>query len=101
MRTLLVVVGAGASVDFGMPSVAEVGRILSRAAQNRFPLAAEPDTNLYDRVAGEIEAYWASFSKPSLARRPHFRKRALRPAGPRVSLSTRRHHLAPWSTGFA
>jgi hypothetical protein len=72
MRKLLVVVGAGASIDFGMPSVAEVGRILSGAAQKRFPLAHDPSTNLYDSVAGEIEAYWASFSKPALTRRPHF-----------------------------
>lgn len=35
---LLVVVGAGASIDFGMPSVEGVADLLSEAAQDRYPL---------------------------------------------------------------
>ncbi len=69
---MLLVVGAGASVDFGMPSVAKVGEILSLMAQQRFPLQSDSSTNLYDRVAQEIESYWATVSKPGLARKPHF-----------------------------
>lgn len=71
-KKLLVVVGAGASVDFGMPSVAKVGEILSMMAHQRFPLLSDPGANLYDHAAQEIESYWATVSKPSLARKPHF-----------------------------
>ena len=71
-RKLLIVVGAGASIDFGMPSVADIGEILSAMAQERFPLLKDSKTNLYDYVAYEIEEYWSNTSKPSLARKPHF-----------------------------
>lgn len=37
-KKLLVIAGAGASLDFGMPSVAEVNNILLKSAQNDFNL---------------------------------------------------------------
>jgi hypothetical protein len=68
----LVVAGAGVSVDFGMPSVAEVGNILSSKAQQHFALVSDPSTNLYDVVAQKVTSYWATVSKPYLAHAPHF-----------------------------
>jgi hypothetical protein len=46
-RKLLVVVGAGASIEFGMPSVDGVGDILSDAAQQQYPLFTDAASNLY------------------------------------------------------
>ena len=46
-RRLMVVVGAGASIDFGMPSVNGVAKILLSAAQERYPLFENSATNLY------------------------------------------------------
>jgi hypothetical protein len=57
---LLVVVGAGASIDFGMPSVAGVADLLSEAAQDRYPLFENPETNLYRHIEITIANYWRS-----------------------------------------
>jgi hypothetical protein len=55
---LLVVVGAGASIDFGMPSVTGVADLLSEAAQDRYPLFENPETNLYKHMESTIADYW-------------------------------------------
>jgi hypothetical protein len=55
---LLVVVGAGASIDFGMPSVGGVADLLSEAAQDRYPLFGKPETNLYKHMESTIADYW-------------------------------------------
>jgi hypothetical protein len=55
---LLVVVGAGASIDFGMPSVQGVAEILSAVAQERYPLFADKGTNLYKYVEMTIADKW-------------------------------------------
>lgn len=61
-RKLLVLAGAGASVDFGMPSVSAVGELLSRAASPYFSLSANPGANLYDFIKDELSAYWSRTS---------------------------------------
>jgi hypothetical protein len=55
---LLVVVGAGASIDFGMPSVGGVAELLAEAAQDRYPLLERPETNLYKHIENTIANYW-------------------------------------------
>jgi hypothetical protein len=58
LRKLLVVVGAGASIDFGMPSVKDVAGILSEAAQERYPLFADAASNLYKYFERTLIADW-------------------------------------------
>jgi hypothetical protein len=71
-KKLLVVVGAGASIDFGMPSVSGVGEILSMAAQERYPLFADERTNLYQYLENTITTDWAANVPQHLQRTPNF-----------------------------
>jgi len=49
-----VVAGAGASVEFGMPSVKELGTLLKDETQKLFPLADDLSRNLYAYVIDEV-----------------------------------------------
>jgi len=49
-KKLLLVVGSGASVEFGMPSVAGVRGIINAEAQKWYPLADASSTNLYEYI---------------------------------------------------
>jgi hypothetical protein len=69
-RKLLVVVGAGASIDFGMPSVNGVADILSAAAQDRYPLLADSSTSLYKYFENTVLADWQAKVPPHLQRTP-------------------------------
>jgi len=53
-----VVAGAGSSLEFGMPSVREVGELLRKGAQESFALAETPDENLYGHLCDKIAHYW-------------------------------------------
>ena len=57
-KKLLVVVGAGASIDFGMPSVKQAGDIINDEAQKWFPLANHPHTNLYKHIEERVTLHW-------------------------------------------
>ncbi|GJD32713.1 hypothetical protein PMNALOAF_3990 [Methylobacterium adhaesivum] len=65
-RKLLIVVGAGASLDFGLPSVSDVDRILDARAAALYPLASDPTSNLYRYCRNEIDAYYKASPKPAL-----------------------------------
>src|ERR1700733_5585115 len=71
-RKLLVVVGAGASIDWGMPSVNAVTDILSAAAQERYPLFTDPNTNLYRYFETTIAADWQAEDPRHLQTAPNF-----------------------------
>ena len=71
-RKLLFVVGAGASVDFDMPSVAGVRAIINSAIQKRYPLLYEPSTNLYECIEDRIRLYWNLSVPCHLRREPNF-----------------------------
>jgi hypothetical protein len=71
-KKLLVIAGAGASIEFGMPSVKDVGDLLIQEAQMRFPLANDPRRNLYSWLVDEVTAYWGTVAKPSLGKAPNF-----------------------------
>ena len=72
MKKLLIIAGAGASIEFGMPSVNSIGELLTQEAQKRFPLANEPTRNLYSWLVDEITTYWGAVTKPALAKTPNF-----------------------------
>jgi hypothetical protein len=71
-KKLLLVVGAGASVEFGIPSVAAVRGIISSAIQTRYPLLHAPATNLYEHIEETVSRYWTHFVPVHLRRPPYF-----------------------------
>jgi hypothetical protein len=71
-RRLMVVVGAGASIDFGMPSVNGVAKILLSAAQERYPLFENAATNLYKYFENTLIADWQAKVPRHLQRTPTF-----------------------------
>ncbi|MDI4665028.1 SIR2 family protein [Xanthobacter autotrophicus] len=71
-RKLLIVVGAGASIDFGMPSVPVVGDLLRTAAQSEFSLRADRTSNLYRYIEQQIAEYWRAHVPPHLGKTPQF-----------------------------
>jgi SIR2-like domain len=70
-KRLLMVVGSGASIDFGLPTVGEVGKIASDGVQSQYPLADVPASNLYQYIEERIQGYWKA-SLPMPPREPHF-----------------------------
>jgi SIR2-like domain len=71
-KKLLLVVGAGASVKFDIPSVAAIRGIISSAIQTRYPLLHAPATNLYEHIEETVSRYWTHFVPAHLRRPPHF-----------------------------
>jgi hypothetical protein len=71
-KRLLIVMGAGASLDFGLPSVASVAEILSVFAQERYPLLREPGTNLYKYLQQTVAVYWRELLGGREVRTPNF-----------------------------
>lgn len=71
-KKLLIVVGAGASIEFGLPSVARVDAILDRCASDQYPLADQPGCNLYRYCREAIDAYYSEAPKPGLRKWANF-----------------------------
>lgn len=59
-RKLLIVAGAGATIEFGMPSVAGVDSILIEHSLKWFPLADDLDKNLYSYLKEGLDKYFRS-----------------------------------------
>jgi hypothetical protein len=72
MKKLLVVAGAGSSINFGMPSGNGVHEFLLRTAGTYFPLAADPSRNLYGFLFDKIKKYWAANTNARLGKEPNF-----------------------------
>lgn len=71
-KKLLITVGAGASLDFGLPSVREVDSIFDSCAGHIFPLVSDPTSNLYRHCRNAIETYYETASKPALRKWVNF-----------------------------
>lgn len=71
-KKLLVVAGAGGSLDFGMPSVVKVHEILDRAAQSEYPLLSDSEENLYSWVYRQILHYWRDVIPRGSEKTPNF-----------------------------
>lgn len=56
-KKLLVVVGAGASIDFGMPKVDKVDELFEKWALEMMPLEEEPQKSLYTWVKEKYREY--------------------------------------------
>ena len=70
-KKLLITVGAGASIDFGLPSVSAVDTLFDSCAAQSHPLAGNSTSNLYRHCRDAIDAYY-SFAKPSLRKWANF-----------------------------
>lgn len=57
MKKLLIVAGAGASLDFGMPSVADISVLLRNKAKEFYPLTSNADNSLYTWVEKKLKSY--------------------------------------------
>lgn len=71
-KKLLITVGAGASIDFGLPSVDEIDNLFDTCASKSHPLAKDPHSNLYRYCRNSIDHYYGYSSKPMLRKRANF-----------------------------
>jgi hypothetical protein len=71
-KKLLVLTGAGASMDFGMPSVANVNKILADATRERFPLLFDQPRGLFDYFEEQLAQHWRDRGLLSAGERPTF-----------------------------
>lgn len=71
-KKLLITVGAGASVEFELPSVSDVDKLFDTHAANNYPLAHNRTLNLYGFIRDAIDAYYAKNSKLALRKWTNF-----------------------------
>lgn len=71
-KKLLITVGAGASVDFGIPSVTQIDAVLDACAGGLYPLSSDPVSNLYRYCRDSIQAYYGKAPKPALRKWANF-----------------------------
>jgi len=71
-KKLLITVGAGASIDFGLPSVKDVDTLFDAYAGRQFPLESDPASNLYRFCRDAINNYYGATSKPALRKWANF-----------------------------
>jgi len=70
-KKLLITVGAGAAIDFRLPSVSAVDALFDKRAALSHPLADNPESNLYRYCRDAIDAYYGS-AKPFLRKWANF-----------------------------
>lgn len=71
-KKLMVVVGAGASIELGMPSVGEVDQLFSEWAKNGYSLANDPDKTLYCYIRDEVNRHYKLSPKEGLRKETNF-----------------------------
>jgi NAD-dependent SIR2 family protein deacetylase len=71
-KKLLITVGAGASVDFDMPSVSGVDELFDQVAGKTYPLIGDQTSNLYRYCRDVINLYYGGSSKPKLRKWANF-----------------------------
>lgn len=71
-KKLLVVVGAGASVEMGMPSVNDIHTLFVDYANSHFPLASNNGSNIYSYFDQEIEKYKSNHFEDHLRKPNNF-----------------------------
>jgi len=71
-KKLLITVGAGASVDFGLPSVTQLDTVLDACAMGLYPLSSDPASNLYRHCRDAIQTYYGKAPKPALRKWVNF-----------------------------
>lgn len=71
-KKLMVVVGAGASIELGMPSVNEIDSLFSDWAKERYQLINDEDKTLYCYIKDEVNHYYKLNPKQNLQKETNF-----------------------------
>lgn len=71
-KKLMVVVGVGASVELGMPSVKCIDELMCKWAREDFPLADDSNQSLYSYIRDQINDYYSLHPKSGLRRETNF-----------------------------
>jgi hypothetical protein len=71
-KKLMVVLGAGASVELGMPSVTEIDRLFHDWAIRDFTLTSDDAQNLYDYIRDRTISYYGRNPRPGLVKQTNF-----------------------------
>lgn len=71
-KKLLVLAGAGASVDLGMPATQQIHDLFQSWAQYEFPLAEKCESNLYSYITEQITEYYNKNQKDGLRKKVNF-----------------------------
>ncbi|MDE1712021.1 SIR2 family protein (plasmid) [Chromobacterium amazonense] len=71
-KKLLITVGAGASLDFGLPSVSAIDTFFDCCASKSHPLAKDPNSNLYRHCRDAINAYYGGAPRSGLRKWVNF-----------------------------
>ena len=71
-KKLMAVVGAGASVELGMPSVKCIDELMCKWAREDFPLAYDSNQSLYSYIRDQINEYYSRHPKSGLRRETNF-----------------------------
>ena len=71
-KKLMVVVGAGASIDLGMPSVNEVDCLFSEWAKEDYQLANDENKTLYCHIRDEVNRHYKANPKKGLQKETNF-----------------------------
>lgn len=71
-KKLMVVVGAGASVELGMPSVKCIDELMCKWAREHFPLAYDGNQSLYSYIRDQINDYYSWHPESGLRRETNF-----------------------------
>jgi SIR2-like domain len=71
-KKLLVVVGAGASVEFDVPSVKDVDALFDQIGGEEYPLADGSTSNLYRHIRDAIDTYYEKNPREKLRKRTNF-----------------------------
>ncbi len=71
-KKLMVVVGAGASIELGMPSVSEVDHLFSEWAKEGYQLTNDEDKTLYCYIRDEVNRHYSLNPKQGLQKKTNF-----------------------------
>lgn len=71
-KKLMVVVGAGASIELGMPSVTDVDRLFSEWAKEGYILANDEEKTLYCYIKDKVNLHYARNPKRGLRKETNF-----------------------------
>ncbi|EEY5975345.1 SIR2 family protein [Escherichia coli] len=71
-KKIMVVVGAGASVELGMPSVSEIDKLFSLWAKDGYTLASDKDKSLYCYIKEEVNRHYGLNPKKELRKETNF-----------------------------
>lgn len=71
-KKLMVVIGAGASIELGMPSVGDIDRLFTEWAKDGYQLANDKDKTLYCYIRDEVNRHYSLNPKLGLRKETNY-----------------------------